>query len=190
VTLGRTAVCVHLAPLAGRGRRRSLRMRGALGIRRPPSSRKRPLARRSPCELCSSRPVKSGAGETQAAAPITDLHLSNSPPSARHSFKATASRARRRFRARFALSFRPRTSEMPDGRCIRGRLCSQKSTGVSNQGYTATAGIPRTMVLRLIRDPGDRAFLPPSSAVRVHQLNLAPASCARTTRFRRPQGRA
>jgi hypothetical protein len=39
----------------------------------------------------------------------------------------------------------------------------QESTGVSNQGHTATAGIPCTMVLRLIRDlPGDRAFLPPS----------------------------
>jgi hypothetical protein len=35
----------------------------------------------------------------------------------------------------------------------------QESTGVSNQGYTATAGIPCTMVLRLIRAlPGDRAF--------------------------------
>jgi len=40
----------------------------------------------------------------------------------------------------------------------------KKSTGVSNQGYTATAGIPCTMVLRLIRDlPGDHACLPPSS---------------------------
>jgi hypothetical protein len=36
---------------------------------------------------------------------------------------------------------------MPDARCTRGRLCSKKSTGVSNQGYTATAGIPCTMVL-------------------------------------------
>jgi hypothetical protein len=39
----------------------------------------------------------------------------------------------------------------------------KKSTGVSNQGYTASAGIPCTMVLRLIRAlPGDRALLPPS----------------------------
>jgi hypothetical protein len=29
---------------------------------------------------------------------------------------------------------------MPDARCTRGRLCNKKSTGVSNQGYTATAG--------------------------------------------------
>src|SRR3977135_4526976 len=36
---------------------------------------------------------------------------------------------------------------MPDARCTRGRLCSKKSTGVSNQGYTATTGIPCTMVL-------------------------------------------
>jgi len=35
---------------------------------------------------------------------------------------------------------------MPDARCTRGRVCV-KSTRVSNQGYTATAGIPCTMVL-------------------------------------------
>jgi hypothetical protein len=46
----------------------------------------------------------------------------------------------------------------------------QESTGVSNQGYTASAGIPCTMVLRLIRDLlGDRALLPPSPAVRFPQ---------------------
>jgi hypothetical protein len=51
----------------------------------------------------------------------------------------------------------------------------QKSTGVSNQGYTASTGIPCTMVLRLIRDlPGDHACLPPSSADR--SAHLAPAS--------------
>jgi hypothetical protein len=37
----------------------------------------------------------------------------------------------------------------------------KKSTGVSNQGYTASAGIPCTMVLRLIRAlPGDRGSYP------------------------------
>jgi hypothetical protein len=51
----------------------------------------------------------------------------------------------------------------------------QKSTGVSNQGYTASTGIPCTMVLRLIRDlPGDHAWLPPSPVV--VSTALAPAS--------------
>jgi hypothetical protein len=51
----------------------------------------------------------------------------------------------------------------------------KESTGVSNQGYTATAGIPCAMVLRLIRDLlGDHAWLPPSSADRT--ADLAPAS--------------
>jgi hypothetical protein len=51
----------------------------------------------------------------------------------------------------------------------------QKSTGVSNQGYTASTGIPCTMVFRLIRDlPGDHACLPPSSADR--SAHLTPAS--------------
>jgi hypothetical protein len=50
----------------------------------------------------------------------------------------------------------------------------QKSTGVSNQGYTASAGIPCTMVLRLIRAlPGDRALLPPSPVVRSHELSAS-----------------
>jgi len=35
---------------------------------------------------------------------------------------------------------------MPDARCTRSRLCGKKHS-VSNQGYTATAGIPCTMVL-------------------------------------------
>ena len=53
----------------------------------------------------------------------------------------------------------------------------QKSTGVSNQGYTATAGIPCTMVLRLIRDlPGDRALLPPSPVRRLMRLHELSAS--------------
>ncbi len=50
----------------------------------------------------------------------------------------------------------------------------KKSTGVSNQGYTASTGIPCTMVLRLIRDlPGDRAFLPPSPAVRFRKFSAS-----------------
>src|SRR5258705_676460 len=50
----------------------------------------------------------------------------------------------------------------------------KKSTGVSNQGYTATAGIPCTMVLRLIRAlPGDRALLPPSFVDRTHELSAS-----------------
>jgi hypothetical protein len=54
----------------------------------------------------------------------------------------------------------------------------KESTGVSNQGYTATAGIPCAMVLRLIRDlPGDHAWLPPSPTRRVSVFaSLAPAS--------------
>jgi hypothetical protein len=36
---------------------------------------------------------------------------------------------------------------MPDARCTRSRLCSKKSTGVSNHRYTASTGIPCTMVL-------------------------------------------
>ena len=54
----------------------------------------------------------------------------------------------------------------------------QESTGVSNQGYTATAGIPCAMVLRLIRDLlGDHAWLPPSPTRRVSVFaSLAPAS--------------
>ena len=54
----------------------------------------------------------------------------------------------------------------------------KESTGVSNQGYTATAGIPCAMVLRLIRDLlGDHAWLPPSPTRRVSVFaSLAPAS--------------
>src|SRR5882757_10026715 len=52
--------------------------------------------------------------------------------------------------------------------------CAEKSTGVSNQGYTASAGIPCTMVLRLIRAlPGDRALLPPSFVDRTHELSAS-----------------
>jgi hypothetical protein len=108
------------------------------------------------------------------------LHLSNSPPCARHSFKTqllqdTASRSRRRFHARFALSFRPLKTEGAGnaGCALHPRPpVQQKSTGVSNQGYTATAGIPCTMVLRLIRAlPGDHAWLPPSPVRRWKRLH-------------------
>ena len=76
---------------------------------------------------------------------LVPLHLSNSPPCA-----GTASRSRRTFRAGFALSFRPLVNR--GRRECRMRVapeaaCAAKSTRVSNQGYTATAGIPCTMVL-------------------------------------------
>src|SRR6267154_4958896 len=96
---------------------------------------------------------------------------------ARDKIAATASRSRRLFRARFD----PRCPALLD----RGRrecrmrvapvaACAEKSTGVSNQGYTASAGIPCTMVLRLIRAlPGDRALLPPSFVDRTHELSAS-----------------
>src|SRR5947208_1071436 len=40
-----------------------------------------------------------------------------------------------------------RAQGMPDARCTRGRVCSKKSTRVSNHRYTASTGIPCTMVL-------------------------------------------
>ncbi len=65
---------------------------------------------------------------------------------------------------------------MPDARCTRSRLCSKKSTGVSNYRYAA---INRHSLrdgfngfLRAL--PGDRALLPPSSVGRT--TDLAPAS--------------
>ena len=36
---------------------------------------------------------------------------------------------------------------MPDARCTRGRVCNKESTRVSNHRYTASTGIPCTMVL-------------------------------------------
>jgi len=36
---------------------------------------------------------------------------------------------------------------MPGARCARSRVCSKKSTRVSNHGHTGTPGIPCTMVL-------------------------------------------
>src|SRR6266478_3934628 len=69
-----------------------------------------------------------------------------------------------------------RAQGMPDARCTRSRLCSKKSTGVSNHRYAA---INRHSlrdgfngVLRAL--PGDRAILPPSSVGRT--TDLAPAS--------------
>jgi hypothetical protein len=51
---------------------------------------------------------------------------------------------------------------MPDARCTRGRLCNKKSTGVSNQGHTASTGIPCAMVLTVsfVLFPGTGPFCP------------------------------
>jgi len=61
---------------------------------------------------------------------------------------------------------------MPDARCTRGRVCS-KSTRVSNQGYTATTGIPCTMVLTVsfVLFPVTIAWLPPSPVRRRKRLH-------------------
>src|SRR5712691_582828 len=95
---------------------------------------------------CGYGPLRSqGRRLRVVAAELVPVHLSNSPPCA-----GTASRSRRTFRAGFALSFRPLVNR--GRRECRMRVapeaaCAAKSTGVSNQGYTATAGIPCAMVL-------------------------------------------
>ncbi len=44
-------------------------------------------------------------------------------------------------------SIMKRAQGMPDARCTRGRVCNKKNTRVSNHRYTASTGIPCTMVL-------------------------------------------
>src|SRR5712675_281068 len=95
----------------------------------------------------------------------------------RDKIAATASRSRRMFYARFNLAASALTTEgAGNAGCALHPWppVQKKSTGVSNQGYTASAGIPCTMVLRLIRAlPGDRALLPPSSVDRTHELSAS-----------------
>jgi hypothetical protein len=68
-----------------------------------------------------------------------------------------------------------RAQGMPDARCTRGRLCSKKSTGVSNQGYTASTGIPCAMVLTVsfVLFPGTGFFAPVTRETRkrLHELS-------------------
>ena len=65
---------------------------------------------------------------------------------------------------------------MPGARCTRSLACSVKNTRVSHHGRTGTPGIPARNgfngFLRAL--PGDRAFLSPSSALRL--ADLTPAS--------------
>jgi hypothetical protein len=105
---------------------------------------------------------------------LVPLHLSNSPPCA-----GTASRSRRTFRAGFALSFRPLVNR--GRRECRMRVapeaaCAAKSTGVSNQGYTATAGIPCTMVLTVSFVLSSVTMLVATVISGIVSTNLAPAS--------------
>src|SRR5205814_7303274 len=96
---------------------------------------------------------------------------------AMHSF-AIPPHVSRGFCAFVPPSRKQRAQGMPDARCTRGRVCS-KSTRVSNQGYTATAGIPCAMVLTVsfVLSSVTMAWLPPSPVRRESVFTtLAPAS--------------
>jgi len=92
-----------------------------------------------PCGLWA--PAFAGATAARVAAELVPTSLVKQPACA-----GTASRSRRTFRASFALSFRQEGAGNAGCALPRGR-CAAKSTRVSNQGYTATAGIPCTVVL-------------------------------------------
>jgi len=83
--------------------------------------------------------------------------------------------------ARALLDFRPSRGERAQGKpgadCTRGPRAT-KSTGVGPQVNRSNAGFPCAVVYGLLRAlPGDRAFLPPSSARCVSIVaNLTPAS--------------
>src|ERR1700737_412654 len=65
---------------------------------------------------------------------------------------------------------------MPGARCARSRACSVVNTRVSHHGHTGKRpAFPAQWFYGLFRAlPGDRACLPPSSALRL--ANLTPAS--------------
>ena len=91
-----------------------------------------------------------------------------------------ASRSRGAVRPRFAINFPPspirgrRECRAPDAPAAACAEVVVESTRVG-QVTPESPGIPRAMVLRLIRDlPGDRALLPPSPALLI--ANLTPAS--------------
>jgi hypothetical protein len=86
------------------------------------------------------------------------------------SSRRTASRSRRLKRARFAINFRPliqRAQGMPGAQCARSRAWCVVNTRVSHHGHTGnTRHSPRNGFNGFLRAlPGDRALLPPSSAV-------------------------
>src|SRR6185312_13830044 len=90
--------------------------------------------------------------------------------------------------ARALHDFRPSHGEMAQGKpgadCTRGPRAT-KSTGVGPQVNRSNAGFPCAVVYGLLRAlPGDRAFLPPSSARCASIVaNLTPASGRRRARF-------
>ena len=64
---------------------------------------------------------------------------------------------------------------MPGARCARSRVCSVESTRVSHHGHTGiTRHSPRNGFNGFLRAlPGDRALLPPSSAVSFRELDAS-----------------
>jgi hypothetical protein len=93
-----------------------------------------------------------------------------------------ASRSRGAFRPRFSKfacpSFKPEGAQgMPGARCTRGLVCQAcaKKAHTSIQGSGGSPTSPAQWLYGLLRAlPGERAFLPPSSAN--NSANLAPAS--------------
>ncbi len=97
-----------------------------------------------------------------------------------------AARCARSFARISAPRNNKRVQGKPGARCTRGLVCKvAQKAHTSIQVQRRTPGFPCAMALRLIRDlPGE-----PSSVAtvvrRIASANLAPASGARTTRFRR-----
>jgi hypothetical protein len=99
--------------------------------------------------------------------------------------------SRRASRPSFRMH-RPRIVKRAQGRPGAGRTHgppAAKNAGGSHHRFSQSSGLPCAMVLRLIRDlPGDRAFLPPSSArCEASSPTWRQRRGARTTRLHRPQ---
>jgi hypothetical protein len=121
------------------------------------------------------RTTRLGVWRVRAQPIITDSNFKQQH-SCSHSYAISP-----RNRASFAVNVLPpeyqRARGMPGARCARSRAWSVVNTRVSHHGHTGiTRHSPRSGFNGFLRTlPGDRAFLPPSSA-KIASANLTPAS--------------
>jgi hypothetical protein len=147
-------VLAHLAPLAGRGRSRRLRVRGSLRVL---TSFEFAEAAPHPNPL----PARAGRGRSTA---------SHRPDCRRRAMtvRRYTSAISRRVASEFLQPDGPpkkkRAQGKPGARCTRGLACKlHKKTHTSIQVQRRQSGLPCAVGYGLFRAlPGDRAFLPPS----------------------------